>query len=294
MLLSLIIINIRSIMMLPLLTTEEFQQVAISYESIHDSIDGTNKFLQNLDEFGYAIVTDLCNREEIVSLERILGKELVSLLPKPNSPYIASAPSILALITRFNNLLCERPEEIVRQWPTGSSLGVPFVTDYGLPQGEFAWLARLLPKVREVFEKLYPSEELVTGMDVLFFNPSGSRPSKYSKFTGHADQNVHAPNGVGDWKIYQSALYLWPALTEGDATTVIWPRSHHLAYSELANDPLSQVCGRAGYHYTEVEAMGNKSSAENLKKGFLEAARRMSMPAGSLLVWNSRTLHQVP
>lgn len=279
--------------MLPLLTTEEFHQIAVSYERIDDNIDGTNKFLQNLDEFGFAIITDLCTREEIVSLERTLGKELFSLLPKQSSPDLASSPSILALITRFSNLLCECPEEIVRQWPSASSLGVPFVVDYGFPQGQFAWSVRLLPKIKKVFEKLYPSEELVTGMDVLFFNPSGSRPSQTSEFTAHADQNIHAPNGVGDWKVYQSALYLWPALTEGDATTVVWPRSHHLAYSELLNDPLSKLCGKMGYHYTEVGAMGNKLSAETLKERFLQEARRMSMPAGSLLVWNSRTLHQV-
>ena len=188
--------------------------------------------------------------------------------------------------------MSEHCEEILRRWPPASKLGVPFLVDYGLPQGKFAWSVRMLPQIRNVYQKLYPSEELVTGMDVLFFNPSLSKPSKSSEFTAHADQNIHAPNGVGDWKVYQSALYLWPALSEDDATTVVWPRSHKLAYPELVNDSLSVTYGKLGYHYTEVRAMSNKLSAESLERRFFEEARRMRMPAGSLLVWNSKTLHQ--
>eukprot|EP01035_Chromulina_nebulosa_P029065 gene29065-38481_t len=280
--------------MFPLLCTEEFSQLAVSYESIHDNNSSdSNQLLETLDKFGVAIVTNLCTKEEIVSMEKTLGKELFSLLKEENSPDLAHTPSILSLITSFSNFnLSDRHEEIVRQWPSASLLGAPFVVDYGLPQGKFAWSVRMLPQIRKVYEKLYPSEELVTGMDVLFFKPSLSRPSQSSEFSAHADQNIHAPNGIGDWKVYQSVLYLWPALTEDDATTVVWPGSHKLAYPELVNDSNSEMCGKLGYHYTEVRAMRNKSSAENLERRFLAEARRMRMPAGSLLVWNSKTLHQ--
>ena len=103
-------------------------------------------------------------------------------------------------------------------WPRYSRFAPPFVTDYALPQQQFAWNARLNPAVKSVYEVIYPEQELVVGLDVIFFNPVGSEPASSSRFSAHADQNTQClPSGAQD--VFQSVLYVWDSMTENEAQT---------------------------------------------------------------------------
>ena len=80
-------------------------------------------------------------------------------------------------------------------WPPASLPGIVakgFLSTHGIPQGECAWTLRTNEKVRLIYEHLHQSNDLVVGMDVVFFNSneahrvnkilSGSRINYLIKF----------------------------------------------------------------------------------------------------------------
>lgn len=229
----------------------------------------------------------------------IVVEPLTWILANGKSPLLYLNPndcktSMQILLDRIEFAKERREQHIIpRLWPVNSSVGVPFVVDYGLPHGSFAWTSRLSEKIKHVYQHLYDGEDdLVTGMDVVFFNPNNSSPSEKCAYSAHADQNKNVPS-VGEMKIFQSALYVWPSLTEQDATTVVWLKSHIAPYEQLMTDPTIRMHAKHNFHYNETKSMYDKTSRADLKTRFLSEARRVRMQAGSLLVWNSRTLHQV-
>merc|ERR1740123_1248666 len=49
--------------------------------------------------------------------------------------------------------------------------------------------------------------------------------------------------------------------------------------------------GRHGLHYSEIAGMYDRAAARVLMEGWQQRARRIVAPPGSLLLWNSRTVH---
>ena len=92
----------------------------------------------------------------------------------------------------------------------------------------------------------------------------------------HVDQNEKLlPEGL--WRMFQAALYVLPA-HERTSATVVWPRSHLEICHKLYEESKSKS------HYRTV-----KRSDQHL---FLKEGRRVPMPPGGLLLWNSRLTHQ--
>ena len=58
------------------------------------------------------------------------------------------------------------------------------------------------------------------------------------------------------------------------------------------SDGASVWLGNAGLHYFEVKTIQDPVLQQQLRDGFLEGARRIPVPKGALLIWNSRTIHQ--
>lgn len=76
----------------------------------------------------------------------------------------------------------------------GTPLGQPFVMGHALPNGKFAWEVRNLNQVKDVYEVIYGKDEpLVTGMDVIFFQPQKSPSSARTPYSMHVDQNKYDP-----------------------------------------------------------------------------------------------------
>ena len=90
----------------------------------------------------------------------------------------------------------------------------------GLPQGKFAWACLLLPGVREIFQSLYPGEELVVGLDMPFFT-AADQPVTTLHPGAHVDQNTNIVSG----RRYQSILYAWPADENSSCACRKSPRS---------------------------------------------------------------------
>lgn len=109
----------------------------------------------------------------------------------------------------------------------------------------------------------------------------------------HADQNMRNPLG-GSWNVYQGIVYVLPsqpsAAFPNPSTTVLLPKSHLGLYNELmaATSPYSRS------HYCEITHLVDQSARCRLGTLFRQGCRRVPAPEGSLLLWNSKTLHQAP
>jgi len=113
----------------------------------------------------------------------------------------------------------------------------------------------------------------------------------------HVDQNAHT--GITH-ECYQGVLYLWHSEGEDRSTTVVWPGSHKAdgVYGRLMEDSNAKERGgqRNAYgipcgHYVELNHFKGEGRDE-LVRDAVKGSRRIPVPAGSLLLWSSRTVHQ--
>jgi len=149
----------------------------------------------------------------------------------------------------------------------------------GLPQGSFAWTCRLLPSVRACFAALYPGEEddLLVGLDMPFFAPAG-RGARVLHPPPHVDQNTKLYAG----QCYQGILYVSDATSDDASTTVVLPGSHKELYRSLGEDP---AC--PDKHYIPLRELAGGTAWAAWEAG----ARRLPVPKGSLVLWDSRLAH---
>ena len=168
-----------------------------------------------------------------------------------------------------------------------------FVMQGCVSAASFAWRVRRHPRVHAAFGALFPGAgELVSSMDVTFFTPEGGPPEDECALCAHVDQNgndTRAPN-LGGCNIFQGVLYVWPAKA-GETTTVVWPRSHKTVWPRMMADPAFVASGAKGNHYSELREIGDAPLRRELLAGWQQHHRRLQIPAGSLLIWNSRTVH---
>jgi hypothetical protein len=173
---------------------------------------------------------------------------------------------------------------------SGCSLGRinrAFASDYGLPHGRAAWFCRCHPNVYATFQNVFEGEVqrcsaelgLCVGMDNVFFNncaaPEGEEGLR-DRMWPHVDQSIHVrPSGL--WECVQGVLYIWPT-TPRSSTTVVWPKSHSTIFPEMMNT------NECDHHYCSLPV--------DLYDAFATEGYRVQVPAGALLLWNSRTVHQ--
>jgi hypothetical protein len=252
----------------------EASEVSISFHEIFPgaiaSSEGKSKLRTLLKERGIAIVTDVISSEECENLSSLWGDDLNDLLPPASE---VKDPVLREEVVAIQS--AERSERS-KLWPIGTDLSGAsgLVFDRGLPYGRFAWAARGLPQIRGIYEQvIYEESDLVTGLDLVFFRPSGHREAEKTSFSMHVDQNKHDPV-CGEFEVYQSALYIWPALTEADSTTVVWPNSHIEIYEEIMSDANPRIYGNMGMNYIEIRSLEDKELKKTLYERSLSSARR--------------------
>ena len=164
-----------------------------------------------------------------------------------------------------------------------------FLSLYGVPQGKFAWKLRTNPIVRTIYAGLHSckEDELCVSLDVPFFTPDSYSRDECLVWS-HADQNIHIK--IGSTESYQGILYAWDSTKHGTSNTVVIPKSHKNQYFELlAAIPEQSYDGHNGLYITSIPDIKEK---ERLLKVWCEESRRIPVPAGALLIFNSRTIHQ--
>ena len=277
----------------PVMSPEEVASLSLDWDTA--VADEGRELLACLRDHGVCVVTSTVPAEELSSLEDAFSNDLRELIDRESlgDPAVASAADAV-------------DERGCRAWPGASAIGQKgFAAQHGLPHGRFAWAARSHPRVRAVFTSIFGCEGGETGggedglrvsTDVVFFTPE-SAPSGQSpkSLWPHVDQNQHDPE-VGGLEIYQGVLYIWPSEGEDAATTVVWPGSHRDGptdpFGRLMRDAAFPALGRNGANYCALSAMQDPDARAALMDGWLRNARRVPVPAGALLLWSSRTVHQ--
>jgi len=166
-------------------------------------------------------------------------------------------------------------------------------------QGEIAWKARLHPRVHSTFATLFGTEDLSVSTDIpsMFYTPEGASAKDDNFQWLHVDQNTLT--GL-EYECYQGVLYIRASDGEASTTTVICPGSHaDDVYGSLLGDPVAaeraKIIDDSGVHSGQflcLNKLKDTTIQEKLMKHALVHSKRIPMPAGSLLLWNSKTIHQ--
>jgi hypothetical protein len=154
---------------------------------------------------------------------------------------------------------------------------------FGLPHGSFSWNCRRAPKVRGAFAAALGTDDLVSSLDVPFFVHRQAPPKKSNACSAHVDENVSL--GQTEGYTYQGILYV-PGVGEDSSATVVWPGSHK---DEVYGRVMKGLSKKQNGHYVLLSGL-EKNSRELLQE-WQGAARRARAPAGSLLLWSTRTVH---
>jgi len=253
--------------------------------------DVETKLKHVLDDYGVAVVSCVVPTDvELQELESFFKEDLAELID--------------ARLAEDSEVYKRFQEDGPRSLPLGSakrlSRGNGFLLSRCLPHGRFAWAVRKNANVERVYRALHAEElqqsgpgkqGLVASMDVTFFSPDAEPVGSAADFSAHCDQNRNdVRDNLATRPSFQGVVYVWPA-GERSSTTVVWPRSHKTVWHRMMNDAAFKQYGEWGLHYCEIREMKDKKLAQELAQGWQRNCCRCVVPAGSMLLWNSRTLH---
>lgn len=179
-------------------------------------------------------------------------------------------------------LSSEECNELTQIW--GREMQTPTPQPNQHAQGELAWRARLHPNVKEVFALIFAvgAGDLSVGMDKVFFSAPDTPSTDRNHQWLHVDQNHHT--GLTHL-CYQGVLYVWPS-GPTSSTTAVWPGSHRddVYQQRIMSAPESNI-DRQYVPLNDIPDFELRSKAVSL-------TRRIPVPSGALLLWDSRAVHQ--
>ena len=165
-----------------------------------------------------------------------------------------------------------------------------FASSRGTPHSSFAWGCRTHPAVRRVFAALHGTDELCVGLDNVFWQAADAAAATANKEWLHCDQN-HATGLT--WPIVQGVLYVWPSDRPRASTTVVWPGSHKTEiYGRVMADPRAAQLGENSWGQLIKLNTLQEGDGKDLHAAAIAGSRRVPAPPGSMLLWDSRTIHQ--
>lgn len=135
---------------------------------------------------------------------------------------------------------------------------------------EHAWYIRTNPKVQEVFKQLWQTDDLVVSFDGSCYIPKSCQ--KKDNIWTHSDQSPLINRHI----CYQGFV----ALTDNkERTLVVYDKTHTIHHN-----------------YFKQKGEMTKANWQKIDPKDVEAAHRLKrvleVPAGSLVLWDSRTFHQ--
>jgi len=128
-------------------------------------------------------------------------------------------------------------------------------------------------------------------MDLPFYLPEGDFTTKKGevKFWAHVDQNIHLKKGSPN--SWQGILYVSDSCGDNSATVVL-PQSHKKIYDEIVSDPAADLknAKRGGGHGIEILKL-EPILRDKMIGLWMKHSRRIQVPAGALLLYNSKLTH---
>lgn len=259
----------------PVMSSQELAPLLVSVED-------SKKIKAVFEEYGVCIVTNVLSAAECAAFEDLWHDDLLRLL---------DGSKVDAEVSKQVEMVKQDLKAWPRQWD--QHLGMKgMASKHGLPHGSFAWGTRMHPKVRQVFADLYDTtqQELVVGLDNVFWSSAQDEGTDSNPEWLHVDQNHRT--GM-TWPCAQGVLYIWPTEGSSSSSTVVWPKSHKEVYEKMMDDPEAILRGRsAGGQSVKIKELQMACLREELMAEGLLNCRRVPCPAGSLLLWDSRTVHQ--
>ena len=246
---------------------ETSEKTMINPSSITESQHESRTLKKMLEETNTPLDTitpiDASNHDEIKRSLNIFGVAIISnmLTQTETAKAIALMKEFQQNIPnhdRFHNVM--NPHGIYKYHRAGHS--------------KMAWYIRTRPAIINLFAMLWnvSASDLHVSYDGSCYIPKNCR--KKDKIWTHSDQ---APNAHG-FQCYQGLV----ALTSNEQRTlVVYPGSHkvHQEYFE------SKGCGKSGRAWQRVDPL----DLADLQEGSRQA---LSIPAGALVIWDSRVFHQ--
>ena len=260
-------------MVCPVMTPEELAAVSVDISEPN----AQQRLLEVMGKHGVAVVLGVATPAENRKMEEMWQQDLLSLAADSAAAHHPS--SVRETYRRVAS-------HGVAEWPRSTLWDDKFSLKRGLLQGTYAWAARLHPNVKKAFSWVNRCEEedMCVGMDSIFFNPRGSEEPADDRYWMHVDYNQHL---LPDRHCYQGFLYTWGADAPEASTTVVWAGSH----GEECD--LIQAGSPGGHsHFLPHKKVVDAAVRRRLVEGGLKHARRIPVPAGSLLLLSSRTSHQ--
>lgn len=291
-----------------------------SYDQVQQ--DGFRDALTSLTRHGFVVINDVLSQDDVVLATRRFGDDLMGII---DTAALAENPSP-AVHECFGRLRSGEEERglVAESWPATSHPPKFHPNNHGLAQGSCVWGVRGNERVRRVYAALYGEgvgapgvdvDDLCGSMDMVFHHPrrsaersggGGGRSASDAPLWPHCDHNPLLDEGqTRDWRVYQGVVSLWDSTDDHAATTVVWPGSHLQVYNAL----VAHAAPTINHHYVELSALHNtlpppagvdrrawaadrQRRANWYRERFCQEGRRVPLRAGSLLLWDSRTVHQ--
>eukprot|EP00440_Ansanella_granifera_P043873 gb/GFBE01047541.1/.p1 GENE.gb/GFBE01047541.1/~~gb/GFBE01047541.1/.p1 ORF type:complete len:537 (+),score=99.43 gb/GFBE01047541.1/:1-1611(+) len=263
----------------PLMSAAELEQLTVP-------IDAPPAQLRDVfNRYGCCLVTGVLSERECDSFEKLWQADLLNLI----DPGAHAEPEVARTLTHVQQQGCSA-------WP--ASWAKPLgsrgcASQRSTPHGAFSWAARLHPQVRRVFAELFETHhnDLVVGQDCVFWAAKDTPEAASNVQWLHVDQNHRS--GLTHL-CAQGVLYVWPSTDERASSTVVWPGSHLSAYKKLMGDMHAVKKGRKalGSQSVRINSLEDADLRDDLATQAIAGSRRVPCPPGSLLLWDSRTIHQ--
>ena len=265
----------------PMMSPAELQAITVWMGDVRaDGGEGLRKVLAT---HGCAVIRDTVSEEENAVMEKLWAADLAALAEASVESRHFTSPVAQKAYAKF-------VEEGLESWPlqTLYSNRQDPTPKRGLMHGGYAWAARRHPNVKRVFAAALEEEEedLCVGLDRVFFRSCDHTDAKTSDHHWmHTDYNTNLQTRV----CYQSILYTWGSEKQSNSTTVVWPGSHVSICDEIGAD--FQAVSRCK-NYVEISRLANAELRARLLKDSRQHGRRVPMAPGSLLMFDSRLVHQ--
>lgn len=231
-----------------------------TYKSYDTTLEGLKETLNN---YGVATIPNVLNEEELENNRNELWILLNKLTENMEIPISKDNPSSWK---SYFNLI-----------PKKGML----LQNFGIGHSQLAWNIRQNPKVASVFAHLWktPKEELLTSFDGMSWQPAHEVTGKghLVKSWFHCDQSFTNNN----LKCYQGQVLLYDA-NVGDATLRVLEKSHKF-HGDVANQ--FKITGKADWYKIDKD-----QEKYYIEKGCEDHS--VLAKAGSLILWDSRTIHQ--
>ena len=223
----------------------------------------TANIQSNILNYGVCVVTGVLDNNECINMVNGMVNTLTYVTADLDEPFDINNPGTYKTLKK--NLLPKKGK-LYQNW--------------GLGQAQFCWDVRCNPKIIDVFSRICGTDDLTVSMDGFSFIPppeaNNDHFSYQSQHNYHIDQSGKKPNleSVQGWV---TAL----DVEDGDATLVAMICSHffHSEYCKTYNL----------YPSSDWISLKNDHLDFFKQKGCYE--HRFTCPKGSLVLWDSRTVH---